>query len=92
MPNRNQNPGQDQAQQKGRRNPATTMPDDDEAQEGDQTQRAGEQGGQQPGQQAGQQGRRGGRQEPDEPLSEIQQEEDEAGEDEEDDEGMNRPS
>ena len=56
MPNRNQNPGQDQAQQKGRRNPATTMPDDDEAQEGDQTQRAGEQGGQQPGQQAGQQG------------------------------------
>jgi hypothetical protein len=79
MANRNQNQDQNQGQQKGRRNPVTT-PDDDEAQQGDQ------------GQLAGQQSRRGGRQEPDEPLSEVQQEEDEAGTDEEGDEGMNRPS
>jgi len=80
MPNRNQNPGQSPSRQKGRRNPETLPPDDDEKQRDDQ------------GQLAGQQGRRGDRQEPDEPLSEVQQEEDEAGEDEEGNEGTNRPS
>jgi hypothetical protein len=84
MPNRGQSQDQNRTRpQKGRQNPETNSPDDEEALQGDQTQMAGQQ---QPRR------RRGGDQQPDEPLGEMQQEEDEADEDEEGNEGSNRPS
>jgi hypothetical protein len=76
----NQNQNQTRTQKKGRTNPGTFSPDDDEAQEADQTQLGGQQ-----------QARGDGSQEPDEPLSEIEQDEDMDDEDTEN-ESMNRPS
>ena len=86
MPNRGQNQTPDQnrtQQQKGRQNPGTTSADEDEVEQNDQTQMAGQQ-------QTGR--RRGANPQPDEPLSEVQQEEGEADEDEEGGEGTIRPS
>jgi hypothetical protein len=83
MPNRNQT--QDQ-QQKGRRNPMQTTPDDDEAQVEDQTTLGAEQEGVPGEQNQPQQGRRRRGLPTDQDQERVSQVEDDEAEDDEDDE------